>query len=258
MGEKYAYARVSTQDQHVDRQIENIKKYCPDIDDDHLFIEKISGKRGMDDRQEYSVLRRVLRSGDELIIDALDRLGRRKADIKAELEYLRNKGVILRILLIPTTLMDVEGQAWVMEMINNLLIEVYSSIAEQELSEKERRQRDGIEAAWYYDQGRSFVTLPEPVTELKYLIRFLSPAVDHYPVCSCFHKSSGPFKRVIHALFKDQRLYPGYDHEVVRQLRLFSRRDLRAHFLDRRLCLLNFRPKEAVLLEPLLVLYDNR
>ena len=147
MGEKYAYARVSTQDQHVDRQIENIKKYCPDIDDDHFFIEKISGKRGMDDRQEYSVLRRVLRSGDELIIDALDRLGRKKADIKAELEYLRNKGIILRIMLIPTTLMDVEGQAWVMEMINNLLIEVYSSIAEQELSEKERRQRDGIEAA---------------------------------------------------------------------------------------------------------------
>ncbi len=147
MGEVYAYARVSTQEQHVDRQIENIRKYCPDIDADHLFIEKISGKRGMDDRQEYSVLRRVLRNGDELVIDSLDRLGRRKSDIKTELEYLRSKGVILRILLIPTTLMDVDGQEWVMEMVNNLLIEVYSSIAEQEMAERERRQRDGIEAA---------------------------------------------------------------------------------------------------------------
>ncbi len=147
MGEKYGYARVSDKEQHPDRQIENIRKYCPDIKSENLFIEKISGKRGMDDRAEYSVLRRILRSGDELIIDALDRLGRRKADIKAELEYLREKGVILRILLIPTTLMDVDGQEWMMDMINNLLIEVYSSLAEQELAEKERRQRDGIAEA---------------------------------------------------------------------------------------------------------------
>ena len=147
MAEKYGYVRVSDKDQHPDRQIENIRKYCPDIRAENLFIEKISGKRGMDDRVEYSVLRRILRNGDELIIDALDRLGRRKADIKEELEYLHDKGVILRILLIPTTLMDVDGQEWMMDMINNLLIEVYSSLAEQELAEKERRQRDGIAEA---------------------------------------------------------------------------------------------------------------
>ena len=147
MGELYAYIRVSTQDQHTDRQIESIKKHFPTISEENLLIEKISGKKGMDERQEYSILRRVLRAGDELIVDSLDRLGRRKADIKSELEYLKNKGVILRVLLIPTTLIEVEGQAWAIDMINNLLIEVYSSLAEQELVEKERRQRDGIEAA---------------------------------------------------------------------------------------------------------------
>ena len=147
MGEIYAYARVSTHEQHVDRQIESIKKYCPNIDADHLFIEKISGRRGMDERFEYSVLRRVLRNGDELVIDSLDRLGRKKSDIKNELEYLRQKGVTLRILTIPTTLTELEGQAWVLDMLNNLLIEVYTSIAEQEMFERERRQRDGIEAA---------------------------------------------------------------------------------------------------------------
>ena len=83
----------------------------------------------------------------ELVIDSLDRLGRRKADIKAELEYLKNRGIILRVILIPTTLIEIDGQAWAIEMINNLLIEVYSSLAEQELVEKERRQRAGIEAA---------------------------------------------------------------------------------------------------------------
>lgn len=147
MGELYAYVRVSSVEQHTERQIEGIKKQYPNIQEDNIFIEKISGKKGMDERAEYSVLRRVLRSGDELIIDALDRLGRKKSDVKAELEYLKSKGVILRILLIPTTLVELEGQAWMIDMINNLLIEVYSSIAEQELVEKERRQRAGIEEA---------------------------------------------------------------------------------------------------------------
>ena len=147
MGERYGYVRVSTKDQHPDRQIENIKKHYPDIKDDNLFIEKISGKKGMDERDEYAVLRRIVRSGDELVIDALDRLGRKKTDIKAELEYLKTKGVVIRVLLIPTTLMEIDGQEWALEMINNLLIEVYTSLAQQEISEKERRQRDGIEVA---------------------------------------------------------------------------------------------------------------
>lgn len=147
MGERYGYVRVSTKEQHPDRQIENIKKHYPDIKDDNLFIEKISGKKGMDERDEYAVLRRIVRSGDELVIDALDRLGRKKTDIKAELEYLKTKGVVIRVLLIPTTLVEIDGQEWAIEMINNLLIEVYTSLAQQEISEKERRQRDGIEVA---------------------------------------------------------------------------------------------------------------
>lgn len=147
MGEKYGYVRVSDKDQHTERQVEGIRKYWVDIKEENLFVEKISGKKGMDDRPEYSILRRVLRTGDELVIDALDRLGRKKADVKAELEYLKAKGVTLRVLSIKTTLEDIDGQGWVLEMINNLLIEVYTSLAEQELVEKERRQRDGIAEA---------------------------------------------------------------------------------------------------------------
>ena len=147
MGEKYGYVRVSDKEQHPERQIEGIKKYCTDISEDNLFIEKISGKKGVDERPEYAVLRRVLRSGDELIVDALDRLGRKKSDVKAELEYLKSRGVVLRVLSIKTTLEDIDGQDWVMDMINNLLIEVYTSLLEQELAEKERRQMDGISEA---------------------------------------------------------------------------------------------------------------
>ncbi len=147
MGYKFGYARVSTVGQHLDRQVESIKRYCPDINDRDIFVEKISGKRGVDERQEYTCLRRMLRAGDELIIDSLDRLGRNKKGIKDELEFFKNNGIVLRVLMMPTTLIEIDGQAWVMEMINNLLIEVYSSLSEHELVEKERRQRAGIEEA---------------------------------------------------------------------------------------------------------------
>ena len=61
MAEDYGYGRASDKDQHPDRQIAAIKKYAPDIPEENLFIEKISGKKGVDDRAEYAVLRRVLR-----------------------------------------------------------------------------------------------------------------------------------------------------------------------------------------------------
>ena len=53
----------------------------------------------------------------------------------------------MRVLSLPTTLTDLSENTWVMEMVNNIIIEVYSSLAEEELVIKERRQRDGIEAA---------------------------------------------------------------------------------------------------------------
>lgn len=146
---RYGYARVSTIQQNLDRQVEGIQKYDDSISEsnENLFVEKISGKKSVDEREEYKILRRVLRPGDELVIDALDRLGRTKQIVKEEVEYFKKKGVTLRVLSLPTTLTDLSENTWVMEMVNNIIIEVYSSLAEEELVIKERRQRDGIEAA---------------------------------------------------------------------------------------------------------------
>ena len=84
MGEKYGYTRVSDDGQHPERQIEAIKRYAPSIPEENIFVEKVSGKKGVNDRTEYGVLRRVLRAGDELIIDSLDRLGRQKLNTPPE------------------------------------------------------------------------------------------------------------------------------------------------------------------------------
>ncbi len=150
----YCYIRVSTDRQNTIRQENSIREYYNkrgiEFSEDVIFNEKISGKKYGDDRSEFAILKRVLRAGDELVVDSVDRLGRTRKIISEELHYLHEKGVIVRILNIPTTLMMVDecqGNDWVLEMVTNIIIEVYTAVAEQELEEKERRTRDGIEAA---------------------------------------------------------------------------------------------------------------
>lgn len=142
----YGYVRCSAKHQNKARQVEALHNYG--VSDDNIVVDMESGKIEAAERTNYSVLRKCLRAGDELVIDALDRLGRRKADIKDEIRYLQEKKVRLVVLSLPTTTIRPEpGQEWVIDMVSNLLIEVYSSIAEQELAEKERRTRAGIEIA---------------------------------------------------------------------------------------------------------------
>ena len=89
--------------------------------------------------------------GDTLYLMSLDRLGRNKIEVKQELENLRATGVNIRILDIPTTLMDFgqygDMQRGIMEMVNNILIEVLSTIAESERRTIRKRQAEGIAAA---------------------------------------------------------------------------------------------------------------
>ncbi len=146
MSEEYGFARCSTVNQNEDRQVKALLDYG--IKQDHIIIDKESGKKNIEDRTNYKILRALLRSGDTLVIDSIDRIGRRKDIIKAEIEFFKNKGVRLVVLSLPTTAIKVpEGQEWVIEMVTNILLEVYSSIAEQEVKEKERRTRAGIELA---------------------------------------------------------------------------------------------------------------
>ena len=141
----FGYARVSSREQHEDRQIEALAGYG--VSRDNIIVDKCSGKDT--EREGYQYLKKqMLRSGDTLVIKELDRLSRSKSDIKQELEFFKNHGVHIRILDIPTTLTDFPPeQIWVMDMINAILIEVLGSIAENERLKIRRRQREGIDAA---------------------------------------------------------------------------------------------------------------
>ncbi len=149
----YFYARVSTKDQNLARQLETAKEY-PNVNE--IFVDKQSGKNFK--RPEYERLKAKVVKGDEVIVKELDRLGRNKDGIKEELTWFKNHGVLVRILDIPTTLMVFpEGQSWVLEMVNNVLIEVMGSIAEQEREKILKRQKEGIAAMPVVD-GKKFST----------------------------------------------------------------------------------------------------
>lgn len=140
---KYFAARVSTKDQNLARQIEAAKKYG--IEDKNIYCDKISGRRK--DRPEYEKMKAKLVPGDEVYFEELDRIGRDKALIKEELEWFKERGVIVRVMDVPTTLMEFpDGQSWVLEMVNNILIEVLGTIAEQEWKKIKKRREEGIAA----------------------------------------------------------------------------------------------------------------
>lgn len=151
----FAYIRVSTKEQNTDRQYDSLKDYVSDTQRD-IFIDKISGKTF--DRPQYNALKATLREGDTLIIKSLDRLGRDKQGIKKELEYFKENGIIVKCLDIPTTLIDLQGygdfQKAIMDMINNILIEVIGTIAEQERKTIRHRQQEGIQSA--KERGKVF------------------------------------------------------------------------------------------------------
>lgn len=159
-GINFAYMRVSSKDQNLDRQYEALKSYV--TNEDYIYSDKASGKDM--EREGFQNMLKAMRSGDTLYIKSIDRLGRNKELIKDYLEQFKKKGVRVKIIDLPTTMQDVPaGQEWVIDMINNIIIEVYTSMAEQERQNIKQRQSEGIAVAKAKGKhlGRPVMELPK-------------------------------------------------------------------------------------------------
>ena len=143
--EIFGYARVSTKEQNLTVQLIELAKYVPKIE--NIFSDKQSGKDF--DRPGYKLLKEKVREGDELYVKSIYRLGRDKDAIKDELKFFKKKGVIVHILNFPQTMIGIENeyQRRAMELVNNLMIEIFSFIAQEERENIRRRQSEGI-ALW--------------------------------------------------------------------------------------------------------------
>ena len=145
MGKIVGYARVSSREQNLDRQLIALSKY---VQEDMIVTDKASGKDF--NRPGYQSLKigiGKLVKGDTLYVKSLDRFSRNKEEAKKELQYFSGLGIRVKILDIPSTMADIaEGQEWILDMINNILIEVLASIAENERLTIRTRQAEGLAA----------------------------------------------------------------------------------------------------------------
>ncbi|MGL5765180.1 MAG: recombinase family protein [Sarcina sp.] len=155
----YAYHRTSTTDQHLDRGLKSINDFCNDNKiklDNRIYTDQCTGKNfnrpGYTDlfkTIEYQV--KVNEDKVTLIVSELDRLGRNKQLTLKEINKLKDLGVRLMVLEIPTTCQDLSKldntmASMMMETINNMLIEMYVSFAHAEMEKRATRQREGMEA----------------------------------------------------------------------------------------------------------------
>ena len=117
----YYYARVSTTEQNLDRQLDIF--HSLGAEDRDIITDKQSGKDL--DRPGYTALKTtILRPGDTLIIKSLDRLSRSKLDIKNELQYFKDNNIRIKVIDLPTTMLDLpEEQSWVIDMVKLLSVD---------------------------------------------------------------------------------------------------------------------------------------
>ncbi|KON90319.1 DNA recombinase [Sporosarcina globispora] len=136
--------RVSSKDQNEGRQLEAMKE--KGIDERDIFMDKQSGKNF--NREQYQLLKRIIRKGDVLYIHSLDRFGRNKEEILQEWNDIA-KNILADIVVLDMPLLDTtQFKDSLGTFIADLVLQILSWMAEEEERERIRkRQREGIDLA---------------------------------------------------------------------------------------------------------------
>ncbi|HUW39414.1 MAG TPA: recombinase family protein [Rectinemataceae bacterium] len=129
---KIGYARVSSEDQNLARQLDALKAAgC-----ENIYAEKVSGANP--ERLQLKEMLRYIREGDTLVISSLDRLGRSAADLLRIVDTLREKKVELESLKEKLDTSTPTGR---------FTLQIFAAVAELERESIRERQKEGIEAA---------------------------------------------------------------------------------------------------------------
>lgn len=140
----YAYARVSTRDQNLQRQFAAFKEFG--IEKNRIFSDKKSGKNF--ERKEYKKLIKKLRAGDLLVIKSIDRLGRNYDCIIEEWTNITNAiGADILVLDMPLLDTRIKSETLVGKFISDIVLQVLSFVAQNERENIKARQAEGIKAA---------------------------------------------------------------------------------------------------------------
>jgi DNA invertase Pin-like site-specific DNA recombinase len=173
---KIGYVRVSSVDQNEGRQVK--KMLGLDIEERMIFIDKQSGKNF--ERPSYQTMKRILRKGDLLYLDALDRLGRDYEGIIQEWKQITREIQANIVVLENETLFDsrkYKEMGDIGKLMEDQFLSLLSYVAEQERKKIKQRQAEGIALA--KSQGKH---LGRPKLNLQTLSHEQRQLLDtHYP-----------------------------------------------------------------------------
>ena len=143
----YGYARVSTRDQKVDRQIDALRAFP--LDEEHIYIDYFTGATF--ERPRYRALMERLRAGDVLVVKSIDRLGRNYAEILDQWHNLTRTAhvdvVVLDMPLLDTRASVASERDLTGTFIADVVLQLLSYIAQVERENIRQRQAEGIAAA---------------------------------------------------------------------------------------------------------------
>ena len=190
----YAYIRVSTKQQKIDRQYEEIKAFG--VDDKNIYVDKESGKDF--DRTNYQKLIRKIKKDDLLIVKSIDRLGRNYHMILDEWSYItKTKEADIKVLDMPLLDTRIEGKNLVGKFISDIVLQVLSFVAENERNNIRERQAEGIRIAKEKGVrfGRPKVTTPSNTNEI--LDKYINHEITNIEGAKLLDVSRGTFFRLV-------------------------------------------------------------
>lgn len=140
----YGYVRVSTKEQHEDRQMIALQQFP--VPPRNIYMDKLSGKDF--NRPQYKRLLHKLKNGDLLVVKSIDRLGRNYDEIIEQWRVLtKEKGVDIVVLDMPLLDTRVQGRDLTGTFIADLVLQILSYVAQTERENIRQRQAEGIRAA---------------------------------------------------------------------------------------------------------------
>jgi DNA invertase Pin-like site-specific DNA recombinase len=139
----YGYARVSSRDQNLDRQIESLSEY---VSAENIICDKASGKNF--NRKGYKKLLETLKEGDVLYLHSLDRLGREYDKVADEWDRI-TKEIKADIVIIDMPILDTRKTAQSLDgkFISDLVMAVLRYVSQKERDNTRKRQAEGIAIA---------------------------------------------------------------------------------------------------------------
>ena len=164
------YARVSSVDQNLERQLDNLKTFGVE----KIFTEKQSGK-SVENRPVFQEALNFVRMGDRFVVESIDRLGRNYDEVINTVNYLKDKEVQLMITSLPM-MNEVIGNPLLDKFMKDLIVQILAMVSEQERNESKRRQAQGI-------QVKEKVCIKDALYYIHLMLKILKTY--YLPSCCC-------------------------------------------------------------------------